>query len=79
MNNDQPSWTEQDEANLTDVTDSQYWRIRGDFYRALRASVTKDHPMAFYWGWSGWWCSKNQSNGTPRPNRQTTNRQEDDQ
>lgn len=79
MNSVQLMLAEAHEADLADVTDSDCWRVCGDFYRSLRASVTGDHPMAFWWGWPGWWRSKNEFNGAPRPTRPQTNEQEQDQ
>lgn len=58
-----------DESEVAGLTDEQleeyigWWRGQGAGYRNLRRQVGRDHPDAFRYAHSGWWCGKRESTG----------------
>ena len=64
-----PFWLDRPESAIADLTDEQlaefiaYWHDRREAYRRLREQVTREHPDAYRWGYSSWWCSKYESMG----------------
>ncbi|MCX6434042.1 MAG: hypothetical protein NTX29_15125 [Actinobacteria bacterium] len=59
-------WVEPEVVDLSDEQLQQYvddWSSQADGYRRRRRRVNKEHPDAFRFGYSAWWCSKNASKG----------------
>lgn len=80
-----PIWLTWHEPEVADLTDEElaeyigYWRGRGEEYRRKRRRVSKDHPDAYRWGYSGWWCSKYASKGHREVERRRVRRQRESQ
>jgi cytolysin (calcineurin-like family phosphatase) len=71
-------WLEPEVAHLTDRELLSYvdeWHDRGEEYRNARAQVSKEHPDAYNWGYSGWWCGKQESIGLREQQRRRIRRQ----
>jgi hypothetical protein len=72
----EPIWLDWHEPEVADLTDQEladyvhHWRGRREGYLRKRRRVNKDHPDAYRWGYSAWWCSKKESIG----NRETERR-----
>lgn len=75
-----PEWLTWHEPEVADLTDDEladyiaHWRGRRHDYETKRSAVSADHPDAYRWGYSAWWCSKKESIGLRETERRRIRR-----
>jgi len=69
VHDSEPIWLDWVEPEVVDLSDEELqeyvdeWSDEADRYRRRRRRVAQEHPDAFRFGYSAWWCSKNVSKG----------------
>jgi hypothetical protein len=70
-----PIWLEWVEPEVVDLTDEELQEYldelasRAEQYRLQRRSVSSEHPEAYRFAYSAWWCSKRLSIGVREQQR----------